>query len=881
MTIVAASAREILSTLWRAGQYAYLWTDNGKRSRWFKINEPSSIPAEWINSNVYFSIHPCSAIPTTNSRGEQVDASQVRSQIRLISAINCVFGEFDAKDEVNTKEYAPFLADDYDDLADITKKTAVKTAKEQAVVSDLDKYKARAFARIDKAPFPPTLIIDSGGGYHAYWMFTEPVTVTDANRTHIQAVQAAWVDLIGCDPVSKDLARVLRVPGTKNVKPQYAPNFPLVSVIKYAPEQACTFEQIEVLTSLDDLTVAAKQAQRKTKESNQDKPTDDVISEFNRTHHIVDMLVAQGYTLGWERPNVARLGRPGRDKGQTSVIVFKDGEKEMSYHHSSSDPLYTIGHCLDAFDIYTKTEHKGDAKAAYSAAKREQGKWTESRTSKRQALDPQTGEILPLESVKPTAYTNGNGSHNHTEQAAASGYAKLEAPQAQADTDFMLKEGAHDEGNARCVHRLYDGKFLYNSSFGWLEHTGTHWIIEEAESAVERAITETLIARANASLRSGAPDSDLIKRCIPNAGKVQGAKAQLKSLVSVGTHEFDSEPDLLNCKNGVVDLRTGEITPHKPSQRFMHCTAIDYDPNADQDTWVNWLTEAVGAEVENWLQIAVGYSLTGHTREEIMFYLFGPPRSGKGTFTETIMDVLGTPLSGVVGFHTLTAPSEADTQNFNLAPLHNARFIAASESNQYERFNEAKVKLVTGGDKIQCSFKHKTPFSYRPKYKIWLSSNQPVNADPDDDAVWGRLRVVKFPHSYLGNENKSLKQQMRTPAVMRGILAWAVLGAIRWYQLGNSGLPELQSSMAEKKEHREALDNVQSWLSECAELADNGFTANADLYLSYERWCKNNGVEPKKQKGLSQSLIRKGLKDDRTTTKDRKTVRGFKGIALK
>lgn len=156
-----------------------------------------------------------------------------------------------------------------------------------------------------------------------------------------------------------------------------------------------------------------------------------------------------------------------------------------------------------------------------------------------------------------------------------------------------------------------------------------------------------------------------------------------------------------------------------------------------------------------------------------------------------------------------------------------------------------------------------------------------MNADPDDDAVWGRLRVINFPNSYLGNENKALKQQMRTPEVMRGILAWAVLGSIRWYQLGEKGLPELAASAKEKQEHREALDNVQSWLGECCELNDSGFTANADLYLSYERWCKNNGVEPKKQKGLSQSLIRKGLKDDRTTTKDRKTVRGFKGITVR
>lgn len=435
MTIVNVSARKILSSLWRGGQYAYLWTDNGKRSKWFQIDESTTIPADWKDSNIYFSIHPCAAIPTHNSRGEKVQASQVRSQIKTITAINCVFGEFDAKDEVSTKEYAPFLPDDFDTLTDIAQKTAIKTAKEQAVVSDLAKFKQRAFLRVENSARYPTLIVDSGGGYHAYWIFVEPVMITDANRTHVQEVQAAWVDLIGCDPVSKDLARVLRVPGTSNVKPQYAPNFPIVSVIEYDETRIYSFAEIEQLTGLDEVTTAAKQAQQRTKKDNQDKPTDNVIAEFNRTHHIVDMLVDEGYTLGWERPEVARLSRPGRDKGQTSVIVFKSGEKEMSYHHSSSDPLYTIGHCRDAFDIFTATEHKGDAKLAYEAAKREQGKWTENRSSKRQAIDPLTGEILQLETVKPTTYTNGHTNGNGNGYHAA----ESEAPKTSSEPVIDFK----------------------------------------------------------------------------------------------------------------------------------------------------------------------------------------------------------------------------------------------------------------------------------------------------------------------------------------------------------------------------------------------------------------------------------------------------------
>jgi P4 family phage/plasmid primase-like protien len=475
--------------------------------------------------------------------------------------------------------------------------------------------------------------------------------------------------------------------------------------------------------------------------------------------------------------------------------------------------------------------------------------------------------------AKPQLHADGTKSAGNSNQSQA------ETPSVNTG-DFLLREGAHDEGNAQCVHKRYEGKFLNSESLGWLAYTGTHWKRAEAETAVERAITETLIARVNAALLAGPDQHDtLIKRCIPQSARVQAAKSQLRSLVSILPECFDNEPDLLNCRNGVVNLRTGEITPHHPAQRFMHCTTVDYDPDANYEPWANWLIDAAGADMENWLQMAVGYSLTGHTREEVMFYLYGPPRSGKGTFTETILDMLGPPLADVVGFHTLTAPSDADTQNFNLAPLHNARFIAASESNAYERFNEAKVKLVTGGDKIQCSFKHQTPFSYRPKYKIWLSSNQPVNADPDDDAVWGRLQVVEFPHSHLGSEDKELKQTMRSTETLKGVLAWAIMGAIRWYQLGGAGLPELATSAATKQQQREALDNVQGWLGECCTTGGEGFCSNSLLYLSYERWCKENGIEPKKQKGFSQALIRKGF-DNKPKKVGLKVERGFHGIGF-
>lgn len=497
-----------------------------------------------------------------------------------------------------------------------------------------------------------------------------------------------------------------------------------------------------------------------------------------------------------------------------------------------------------------------------------------------------TEAIAVLES-NPTVNLNGQSGHHVTISIDAMVDESVIDPAViaaeKAAQEALLKQGAHDEGNAQCVSLRHAGKFVQNDALGWMFYDGTRWVLDGAEAALDRAIVDTLTARIDAALKSGKADryGELIKKALPTSGKVSAAKHLLSSLVYAPTSAFDTNPDLLNCKNGVVNLKTGALTPHSPAQRFTHCATVDYTPKANYAKWTKWLLDAVGGNesVVLWLQMAVGYSLTGHTREEVLFYLYGPPRSGKGTFTETLIALLDSPLAKEVNFGTFTAQRTGDSQNFDLAPLRPCRVVFASESNAYERFNEAKVKALTGGNEIYCAFKHRDHFSYRPQFKIWLSSNQPVNADPDDDAVWGRLRVVEFGRSHLGAEDKALKEGMKTPEMLEGVLAWAVEGAIKWYKLGRKGLHELESSRIVKAAHREALDHVQNWIDEECATGGDGFTSNSLLYLSYEKWCRDNGIEPKKQKGFSQALIKKGF-ENTITTREGKMVRGFKGIGL-
>ena len=434
---------------------------------------------------------------------------------------------------------------------------------------------------------------------------------------------------------------------------------------------------------------------------------------------------------------------------------------------------------------------------------------------------PTAGNMGTSMGGKPISNFTTNGTHdqepNFADAAAQLAAAGLRTHDQLEAEQSLLTQGLHDEGNAQCVVLRHPGRFAQNGAYGWLQNTGSHWVTEGAEEALGRAIVATLQARIQAALDSGQADKhgQLIKYSVPSNARVQGAKSILSDILFTPLERFDADKHLLNCKNGVVDLRTGTIRDHDPSDYFLYCVPTEYDPKAEKSTWVNWLIKTVGSDIQKWLQLAAGYSLTGLTREEILIYLYGPPRAGKGVFTETIGAMLGQPMAKEVNFSTFTAARSGDSQNFDLAPLKPCRIVMASESNAYERFNEAKVKALTGGNEVYCAFKHHTHFSYRPEFKIWLSSNQPVNADPDDDAVWGRLRVVEFNQSYLGKEDKGLKERMKSPAVLRGVLAWAVAGALQWFTLGECGLPELESSARLKATHRAELDNVGAWLEEC------------------------------------------------------------------
>ena len=425
----------------------------------------------------------------------------------------------------------------------------------------------------------------------------------------------------------------------------------------------------------------------------------------------------------------------------------------------------------------------------------------------------------------------------------------------------LLRLEVDHEGHSQACLLLYPDLFAHTDTHGWLKYNGRFWEREGASQAVERAITNTLMKRRELFAR--VEDFAKIKSCAARRNNVTGTKAQLakSSHIYRSISLFDNNKNAVNVKNGVVNLTDGTLSPHSATQYFTYCLDVEYDPDLafEPNLWLDFLQSCgLSDEVVNFLRLSLGYSLTGWTSEEVMFYLFGKTRSGKGTAMETVNKIMGT-LSSGVDMATFTDKRYGDTSNFDLAPLKNKRFITASESQRHGQLNPAFIKKVTGGDEIYCSFKRKDHFSYRPQYKIWLTSNFEVNTDVDDDAAWGRIRVVHFPKSFLGNEDKTLKSRLLEPASLNAIFAWMVSGAIHWYMIRGEGLPMPESIREQIVLHRTALDSVLQYTTQMCEIADDKFVVGARLYGGYKAWCEDEGYTPFGRKRFTTSLAQKGI----------------------
>lgn len=323
----------------------------------------------------------------------------------------------------------------------------------------------------------------------------------------------------------------------------------------------------------------------------------------------------------------------------------------------------------------------------------------------------------------------------------------------------------------------------------------------------------------------------------------------------ISPNQLDTNHYLLNCLNGTVDLKTGELKPHDPQNYMTKIVPVEYRPEADCRMWEDFLRLIFkdNQELIRFIQKAIGYSLTGDISGQCLFILYGGGSNGKTTFLGTLR-ALFADYSQTAAFKTFTTQKH-DTVRNDLAKMVGVRLISASEGKEGGQFDEAVIKQVTGGDPIACRFLFKEEFEYNPAYKIWLAVNHKPVIKGTDHGIWRRIRLIPFGYVF-GESTKDEHFADKLKTELPGILAWAVRGCLAWQKEGLQPPTAVQQATTE---YREEMDTIGAFISDCCVTIPGAKVQAGRLYEAYRKWCESSGETTLTQRKFGDRLTERGF----------------------
>ena len=389
----------------------------------------------------------------------------------------------------------------------------------------------------------------------------------------------------------------------------------------------------------------------------------------------------------------------------------------------------------------------------------------------------------------------------------------------------------------------------------WYEWTGTVWREDTTLHvfSLARDLCRGVAAKANESCRSLASSKTV------NA-VVSLARADRRTATRL--EQWDSNPLLLNTPDGTIMLETGAIRDHEPADYITMSTSVG--PGGECPLWHAFLDRVTDGDLtlQAYLQRAAGYFLTGLTTAHALFFLFGLGANGKSVFINT--------LTGIMADYYTTAPmgmlvaSRNERHPTELAGLVGKRLVTAIETEQGTRWDEAKVKALTGGDTIPARFMRQDYFIFVPRFKLLIAGNHKPALNSVDEAMRRRFNLVPFTVTIPeGERDEELGNRLKEE--WPGILQWAVTGCVEWRKEGLNPPPKVTEAT---QEYLDSQNTIKNWLSECTMPEASGEERSSDLFASWKVWCDENGERAGSNRSFSQSLKGLGVTSshDRTGT---------------
>jgi len=395
-----------------------------------------------------------------------------------------------------------------------------------------------------------------------------------------------------------------------------------------------------------------------------------------------------------------------------------------------------------------------------------------------------------------------------------------------------------DLGNRNRFLDLHGDDLRYVPELGWLRWGDIGWQVVPEERV--RELTEDVSIKlhdeqsmiVDASVQK---DYDKFIRYSESSGGLAAIEklSRQSSKILRQVDDFDTKLTELACSNGIVNLQTGELRPFSRLDLVTKNTNVRYVPGLKSAQWQNFLDASTGGdrELQEYLQMAAGYTATGLCSEEVFFIISGPTASGKSTYLDAIMSALGDYFTTTQS-ETFMYRRGKDSSPQEIARLAGVRGTGISEIREGDSFNDELVKQVVGGDKVTGRHLYKGAFTYTPQFKLWIATNHDPSST--DAALMRRLKRIMFPYTVPKEKrDPELKKAVRS-YIQEHILAWIVEGAMKY--LAKGALTEPAAIQDAVNDYQDSQDVFKIFLEESVIVSPNAETSLFEMFTTYNQW---------------------------------------------
>lgn len=443
-------------------------------------------------------------------------------------------------------------------------------------------------------------------------------------------------------------------------------------------------------------------------------------------------------------------------------------------------------------------------------------------------------------------------------------------------------ENLTDLGNARrfvAQHHERIRSVLSKKHTPWYLWVGSHWEPDTTGEAMRMAKQTVRSIHTEAHQMQ---DEEARAALQQHAHKSEGADriravlelAKTEPEIAIRSEQLDRDLWLFNVQNGTIDLSTGKLLKHKKSDYITKLSPVVYDRRATAPRWEVFLEEIFAGDkaLIGFIKRALGYTLTGDTREHVLFFCYGQGRNGKSTLFETWRTLMND-YSVQADFSTFQS-TRNDGPRHDLARMRGARMVAAIEARGDRSFDETVLKQMTGGDTVTARNLYESSFEFRPQFKLWLAANHLPLVREQTEAFWSRIYMVPFtviipPHKRKKNLGKQLVKELP------GILNWALEGCEEWRKNGLMAPDTVRKAISEYKEE---YDVLSEFFRERCRMNSDEWTSRSALYQSFvDWWQETRGRNPLSHTALNRMMSERiDIRPSR-----RNGIRGWRGIGIK